>query len=373
MVVAGALAILATGQSWAAGADIGPLPPMKYDAKKAELGKRLFFDQRLSGDAAINCATCHDPQEGWTKHVAVGEAYPGSKHFRNAPTLVNTAYKKQYGIPWHWDGRIGTSLNDMTRDQIVDTYVMNMDMRIMQERLKQDPVAVKMFADAGWSEPSNGRVRKAIPEFIKTIVSKNVPFDQGKLSSAAKKGMKLFKGKAGCVNCHSGPMFSDGKAHNTGVPENPAVFKDPTRHVTYLTFMYTMGTENRFNWRRDVGHFVVTHNEKDMGSFITPTLRELKYTAPYMHNGMISSLDEVIEFYNKGGGPDRNYRSMNPCGQTVMLPLKDALMKPLKLSGGEKKALKAFLLSLSGDNPAIKPIKVDISYKPIADWYNTKN
>lgn len=346
--------------SGALGADIGPLPALKYDAKKAELGKRLFFDQRLSGDAGISCAKCHDPREGWTKHVAVGEAYPGSKHFRNAPTLINTAYKKQFGIPWHWDGRIGTNLNDMTRDQITDTYVLNMDMRIMQERLKQDPVYVKMFKEAFNSEPSNGLVRKAIPEFLKTIVSKNVPFDKGKLSADAKAGLALFKGKAGCIECHNGPMFSDGKPHNTGVPENPEVFKDPQRHVTYLTYMFTLGVENSENWRRDVGHLAVSHDYNDLGEFVTPTLRELKYTAPYMHNGMLATLDDVIEFYNNGGGPDRP-------------GLKNPNIRPLGLSSKEKGQLKAFLLSLSGDDPSIEPMKVPLSYEPIEDWYTKKN
>ncbi|MFQ5431503.1 MAG: cytochrome-c peroxidase [Nitrospinota bacterium] len=344
-------------------AEIGPLPKMKNAPKnqaKVALGKRLFFDTRLSGDSAINCATCHDPKEGWTKHIAVGKAYPGSDHFRNAPTLINVGYKRQFRIPWHWDGRIGTNLNDMTRDQITDTYVMNLDMRIMQERIKQDAVYVKMFKDAGYGEPSNGKVRKAVPEFMKSIVSRNVPFDQGKLSGSAKKGQKLFEGKAGCVTCHNGPMFSDGKPHNTGVPENPCVFKDPMRHVTYLTYMFGMGTENRYNWRRDIGYLAVSHNKKDLGKFITPTLRELKYTEPYMHNGMVSSLDAVIDFYNKGGGPDRP-------------GLKDPAMKPLNLSRGEKADLKAFLLSLSGSDPSMDVPQIPVSYEVIADWKNKKN
>ena len=148
-------ATLGAVQAWAEA-----LPTLEVDKAKAELGKKLFYDPRLSGDAAIHCGTCHDPAEGFTKHVALGDAYPGTKHFRNAPTLINTAHKKGMRIPWHWDGRIGSSLNDMTRDQITDTYVMNMDMRIMQERIKQVPMYVKMFKEAFDSEPSNGKVRK---------------------------------------------------------------------------------------------------------------------------------------------------------------------------------------------------------------------
>ena len=144
------------GQAWA-----DALPTLEVNKAKADLGKKLFYEPRLSGDAAISCGTCHDPAEGFTKHVALGDAYPGTKHFRNAPTLINTAVKKKLGIPWHWDGRIGSSLNDMTRDQITDTYVMNMDMRIMQERVKQVPMYVKMFKEAFGKEPSNGRVQKS--------------------------------------------------------------------------------------------------------------------------------------------------------------------------------------------------------------------
>src|SRR4030067_3661409 len=123
-------------------ADIGPLPELKADNAKAELGKRLFFDKRLSGDAGIACAGCHDPAHGFSHPDALSPGYPGNKHFRNSPTLINAAYKKI----WLHDGRIGTNLDDVLREMITESYIMNMDMQIMQERLKQDPVYVKMFA-----------------------------------------------------------------------------------------------------------------------------------------------------------------------------------------------------------------------------------
>jgi len=126
--------------------DIGPLPPLKFDEAKAELGKRLFFDARLSGDAAISCATCHDPEHGFSTSKALSDGYPGNKHFRNAPTMINTAYKKV----WMHDGRIGTNLNDVTREMITEDYIFNMDMRIMQERLKQDSKYLEMFEAAGY-------------------------------------------------------------------------------------------------------------------------------------------------------------------------------------------------------------------------------
>ncbi|MBI5327491.1 MAG: photosynthetic protein synthase I [Deltaproteobacteria bacterium] len=352
--------------------DIGPLPEQKFDAKKAELGKTLFFDARLSGDAAISCATCHNSENGFTTSMPLSDAYPGSKHWRNAPTLINIVYKaKTYG----WDGRLD-DLDDMLRDMITDSMNMNMDMQIMQERLKQDPKVVaatlEAYGTTGWGKGGLGTsikgemthyvARNALVEFLKTLTSKNVPFDQGNLSAAAKQGMDLFKGKAGCIQCHNGVYFSDNKPHNTGVAENPEVFKDPQRHFTYVAFMMFMGVDNRMNWRRDVGYYSISKDRKDVGKFITPTLRELKYTAPYMHNGMLATLDDVIEFYNQGGGEDRP-------------GLKDAAMKPLNLTSAEKGALKEFLLSLSGDAVSIPmpPKGGKIEYQPLPNWKEVRN
>ncbi|GBE44175.1 cytochrome c551 peroxidase precursor [bacterium BMS3Bbin10] len=340
--------------------DFGPVKQMKVDAKKAALGKRLFFDPRLSGDAAISCSTCHIPAKGFADGLALSKAYPGSDGFRNTPTLINTAQK----AAWFHDGRIGTNLNDVTRESITETYSMNMDMRLMQERVKQDPIYVKMFKEAGYGEPSNGSIRKAIPEYLKTLTSRGAPFDTGNLSDAAKSGFDLFKGKAGCAACHSGPRFSDDKAHNTGVPENPEIWSNPMRHITYVSFSMFMGIENYMNIRRDVGAHVRTHKSDgtDIGKFMTPTLRELTQTAPYMHNGMIKTLEDVVAFYNRGGGSDPN---------------KDPRIKPLNLSREEQANLVVFLKSLSGE-PLTGPEhvwkeKINVNYTAIKDWLNKRN
>jgi cytochrome c peroxidase len=341
-------------------ADIGSLPELKIDKAKAALGKRLFFDKRLSGDAAISCATCHNPEKGFSDGRALSKGYPGNGHFRNSPTLINVAHKKV----WMHDGRLGTNLNDVTREMITEDYIMNMDMRIMQERVKQDPVYVKMFKDAGYGEASNGSVRKAIPEYLKTLTSQDAPFDSGKSSASAKKGMEIFKGKGNCTTCHSGSMFLDGKAHNTGVPENFDVFLDPQNHQAFLAFSMFMGVENFMQIKRDPGAHIQSHkaDDSDMGKFMTPTLRELVHTAPYMHNGMIKTLEEVVAFYNAGGGKDSN---------------KDTAIKPLNLSDAEQKDLVEFLKSLSG-----KPLtgaehvwkdKIPDEYEAIADWRKVPN
>ena len=362
-ILAGAIALaVAAAVPSAAGAaeEFGPVAPIKADAKKAALGKRLFFDVRLSGDAAISCATCHIPDKGFADGLALSKAYPGSNGFRNTPTLINAAHK----AAWFHDGRIGTNLNDVTRESITETYIMNMDMRLMQERIKQDPVYVEMFKEAGFGEPSNGSVRNAIPEYLKTLTSRGAPFDTGGMSDAAKSGFELFKGKAGCVACHSGPRFADDKAHNTGTPNNPDIWSDPLRHVTFVTFAMFMGVENYMNVRRDVGAHVRTHkaNGSDIGKFMTPSLRELKYTAPYMHNGVFATLSEVVAFYNKGGGTDAN---------------KDRAIRPLGLSSQEQSDLVAFLEALSGE-PLTGPEhvwkdKIPANYTAIENWRQTRN
>ncbi len=340
--------------------DFGPVKQAEVDANKAALGKRLFFDARLSGDAAISCSTCHIPEKGFADGLALAKAYPGSDGFRNTPTLINAAQK----AAWFHDGRLGTNLNDVTRESITETYSMNMDMRLMQERIKQDPVYVEMFEKAGYGEPSNGSVRKAIPEYLKTLTSRGSAFDTGKLSDAAQRGFELFKGKAGCSQCHSGTRFSDDMPHNVGTPENPDIWSDPKRHVTYVAFAMFMGIENYMNIRRDVGAHVRTHKAdgSDIGKFMTPTLRELTYTAPYMHNGTIKTLDDVVNFYNAGGGDDPN---------------KDPRIKPLGLSKGERVNLVAFLKALSGQpltgEEYVWPEKINVNYKVIENWLEAKN
>ncbi len=342
------------------GEEIGPVEPPEVNAAKAELGKRLFFDRRLSGDAALSCATCHQPDKAFTDGLALSKAYPGSKGFRNTPTLMNTALRKN----WFHDGRLGTNLNDVIRESITEDYVMNMDMRLMQERLKQDPVYVEMFAAAGYGEPSNGSVRKAIPEYLKTLISRNSPFDKGEMSDAAGRGQDLFTGKAGCAACHSGARFTNDDPHNIAVPENPEIWSDPMRHMTYAAFASFMGIENYMNIRRDVGAHVRWHKAdgSDIGKFITPTLRELKHTAPYMHNGMFNTLFEVVSFYNAGGGEDPN---------------KDPLIEPLGLTFLEQQDLVAFLESLSGDllnTPEhVWDGKISTNYPAIENWREQSN
>lgn len=341
---------------------LGPLPAIKAPNPDAvELGKMLFFDNRISGDADIKCVKCHDSTKGWTDGMALSTGYPGTEYFRNTPTVMNVAYKGYF----YWDGRLGgDDLATQVRDTINDGHFHSADGRIMQNRIKQIPEYVELF-NKTFGEPSLTGITQAIAAFEQTLVSKNVPFDrylqgdQSALSAKAKQGLALFQGKAGCIQCHNGPYISDQKPHNLGVPGNPEVFTNPFRHITFRSMLKFLGTPNYSNLRRDPGYYAVSKDPKDLGKFITPTLREVSRTAPYMHNGMVLTLEAVVDFYNRGGGEDPN---------------KDPLLKPLNLSQNEKAALVGFLKSLSGDEIIIQLAQEDLpQYQIIEDWYEVNN
>lgn len=348
---------LVAGSVVAAQEAVTPEPPMDVNAARAELGKRLFYDPRLSGDTSLSCSSCHAPELAFTDGEALSRAYSGAAHFRNTPTLANAGFREA----WMHDGRLGTNLNDVAREMITETYLMNMDMRVMQERLKQDPVYIEMFAAAGMSEPSNGGARNALMDFVKTIQSRNAPYDTGQMSDSAQRGQGIFEGKANCSACHRGTRFTDDQPYNTGVPTNPEIWSDPERHSTFVTYAKFMGVPNYMNLREDIGAYIRTHDDDTRRSFLTPTLRELTYTAPYMHNGMFGTLEEVVDFYDAGGGND---------------PLKDPRLQPLGLVPSEKADLIAFLESLSGDSFDTDDYvwrADDYGYELIEDWRNVQN
>jgi cytochrome c peroxidase len=317
-------------------ADLAALPESKPGkAEMIDLGRQLFFDNRLSGDLGLSCATCHDPAKGWGDGQPLSRGYPSMEYFRNAPSLLNARHR----VRFMWDGRLdGSDAGTLVRDMVTETHFMNADGRLVQERLKQVPEYVVLWEKAfgKGSDPYGPRMFNAIGEFVKSVESRNVPFDRflkgdaGAMSGEAREGYDLFKGKAGCVACHNGPIGSDGRFYRTGVPENPDLLKNPLRTITLLRHYATSGMPNYMNARTDLGLYAITKNPGDKGKFQTAPLRDLKYTAPYMHNGMLATLDDVIDFYDRGGGNGSE-------------------LKPLNLSGSEKRALAAFLLSLSGD------------------------
>ena len=275
VALAAALAGLVTAS---VAADLAPLPEPKFNAKQAELGRYFFFDERMSGDAALSCATCHDPKKGWSDGLPLSKAYPASEHFRNSPTLLNSGFKKRF----MWDGRLdGSDMGTLVRDMITEAHTMNMDGRLMQERLKQVPEYVEMWKTFRKDDINGMRVFNVVGEFVKSVVSKNAPIDkflkgdQGALNGDQREGYELFKGKANCVSCHNGPLGSDGNLHRTGVPENPAVTAEPLRHITLARYYSTSGMPNYMNTHTDVGFYAISKDVKDKGKFATPSLRDL--------------------------------------------------------------------------------------------------
>lgn len=333
-------AVSVTAQAQSVVPDLEAMPEGKPGNEvMIELGKYFFFDNRLAGDWSVSCASCHNPEKGWADGQALSAGYTSMEYFRNSPTVLNARLQKRF----MWDGRLdGSDAGTLVRDMITEAHTMNMDGRLMQERLKQVPEYHALWQKWRPNDDINGmRVFNVIGEFIKSIETTNAPFDRFKrgdataLNKEEKAGYAVFKGKAGCVSCHNGPIGSDGNLHRTGVPEHPDVLANPLRTITLLRHYATSGMPNYMNARTDVGSYAITKDQDDIGKFRTAQLRDLKYTAPYMHNGVFATIDEVIDFYDRGAG-------------------EGAGMKPLKLTATEKKSLKAFLLTLSGDPVIVK-------------------
>ncbi len=341
---------------------LAPLPELEQqDADQVALGKLLFFDNRISGNADRSCSDCHVPKKGWADGISLSTGYPGTEYFRNAKTIINAVHSRFF----YWDARLdGTNMPTQVRDTITESHFMAGDGRIMHQRLKNVPEYVHLFEKAFGGEPSFNRILKAISSFERTLVSRNVPFDKylvgddGAISESAKRGLKLFKGKADCVRCHNGAMLTDSRTHNLGVPDNSRIVTDIKRHVTMRSMMSFLGVPNYHNLRQDPGFFAVSKDYNDFGSFLTPSLREVSRTAPYMHNGMLPTLASVVDFYDSGGGAEGKGNQLEPLG----------------LSDGEKSDLVEFLKSLSGDEIIIDiPKGMLPKYQPISDWYQTVN
>lgn len=321
-------------------APLAPLPAIARapNLRQAALGKLLFFDLRLGGDATIGCVSCHDPDNGWADGMALSKGYPGALYFRNTPTVVNAVH----GGYLYWDGRLPASdLPTVVRDHIAEAHFLQSDGRLIIERLRQIPAYEEGFKAAFGGEPTYGRILNAITAYLQTLRSRDVPFDRylggagDAISASAKRGLTLFGGKAGCIQCHDGAMVSDGSFHNLGLPPNAVIFATPERHITFRRFFKTLGVSEYASLRDDIGRYAITKQDADRGRFRTPTLRELVGTAPYMHDGSIATLGAVVSFYNAGGGSGVG---------------KDPRLRPLGLDAGEVNDVVAFLRTLSGSS-----------------------
>ena len=273
---------------------------------KVELGKKLFFDPALSKTGKISCASCHKPEHGFADKKPVSDGINNQKGDRNTPTVFNTAHLKFL----FWDGR-AQSLEEQALGPIKNPKEMGESVKGVLTKLNNNPQYVKEFAAAFGETPiSTSHLVRAISAFERTVISKDSDYDRytagdkKALSVSAKRGMDLFFGKAMCVACHKGPDFTDGDFHNIGLPITD-----------------------------DVGRSAISITGKDTRKFKTPTLREVANTAPYFHKGQFETLNQVITFYNAGGGQD---------------DYKDPLKKPLNLNEQEQEDLVAFLKSLNG-------------------------
>ena len=289
---------------------------------KIKLGKQLYFDKRLSIDNTISCASCHDPQKGWSNGEATAAGVGGQRGGRSAPTIINSGYQ----VFQFWDGR-ALHLEGQALGPIENPIEMNMPLDKLVVKLNAIDGYRSQFQDAFGTDATPDAIAKAIASFERTVLSGNAPYDRFKagdktaLSEAAERGRKLFFGKANCSACHAGSNFTDGGFHNIGVG---------------------MDAENP-----DLGRYSQTKLEGDRGAFKTPTLREIARTAPYMHDGSLKTLEDVIDFYNKGGIKENN-------------PQLDEEIFPLNLSDEEKADLVTFLKEglASPDYPDIKAPKL---------------
>ncbi|RLJ20929.1 cytochrome-c peroxidase [bacterium endosymbiont of Escarpia laminata] len=333
-------------------APLAPLgePPIPADnlqsPAKIELGKILFFDPRLGGDASTGCSTCHEPDQGWAWAEDFSRGYPGTVHWRNSQTIINSAYfPRQF-----WAGS-ASSNESQARGAARGGVAGNGEADIMEARLRVIPEYVERFREAfGTQWPIIRDAWRAIASFERTLVQRDTPLDKyllgdkSALNADELKGKELFEGKAGCIQCHNGAITSDQDFHNIGIPPNKRWEEDGLAQITFRFEQYAKGQtqEGYRKAKSDWGFYYRSKNAWDKGKFRTAPLRYLKYTAPYMHNGVFYTLEEVVDFYDRGG--------FDEDGRTTLFPEnKSSLIKPLGLTDDEKDALIAFLESMSGE------------------------
>lgn len=333
--------------------------------KKVELGRKLFFDRRLSLNETMSCAMCHIPEQGFTNNeltTAVG--IEGRTVRRNAPTIYNVGY---FSNIFH-DGRDTRLEYQVWQPLLAFNEMANPSIGYVVEKILSLPDYRGLFESA-----FDGRgagietIGMAVASYERTIVSGNSPFDRwyfgneaSALDESAKKGFRLFSGKAGCVACHlvgeNYALFTDDAFHNTGVGWQYSVGDDRTEIPVQIAPGIKVTVPRKVidsvaeTLPSDLGRYEVTQQPEDRWRYKTPSLRNVALTAPYMHNGFIGTLKEVVSFYNKGGIPN---------------PLLDPSLRPLALTDSEVADIVAFLESLTGDNVEI--LVRDAFAAPIGD------
>lgn len=274
-----------------------------HSQAEIELGKKLFFDTRLSKNNNQSCASCHNPELGFSDGLDKGIGTSGTILGRNAPHIYNLAW----GVTFFWDGR-ASSLEEQALGPIMSEAEMQMTPEITLSRLSKISEYNKAFSSIYADGLTFDNVGRAIAAFERTVISTNSAFDQyiagnqDAMSPAAVRGLGLFVGKGNCVACHDGPNFTDESFHNIGLGD------------------------------ADVGRYQLVKDKTLMGAFKTPGLRNILFSAPYMHDGSLGTLQEVVEHYNQGA-PN--------------VPNVSKLIKPLNLTKQEVSDLVAFMAALS--------------------------
>jgi len=274
--------------------------------EKIALGRKLFFEPRLSGDGKGSCASCHRPDKTWADGLKTARGEGGRSLRRNTPTIINSGFMPSL----FWDGR-SPSLEDQALRPVMSGGEMALHPAIITSRIATDPAYVQAFAAAfPGTSISEAAIARAIASFERSLVSSEAPFDRhlaGKaaaISPEAERGFRLFSGKAQCAACHSGWLLSDGKFHDVGLPDT------------------------------DFGRGGITNNRFLDHAFRTPSLREIGKTAPYMHDGSLPTLAAVVDHYAE----NRVKRRGTP--------------PPTPLSPAERAELVAFLETLDSGTPA---------------------
>lgn len=309
---------------------------------KIALGKRLFHDKRLSQDGTVSCASCHQEDKAFTDGRAVAVGIRQLTGFRNAPTVVNAAFYKTLFV----DGR-ALSLEAQALGPLLNPVEHGLkDGAQIVALVMQDPTYRKQFAtifQQTGKEITLAQISQAIASFERTLIAGNSAFDRylfgrdrSAMTQSEARGMRLFRRKGNCANCHEiagkDALFMDNRFYNLGVGFN----KLSGQFNAFVNALRAGDSSDDFEFtaaqRAELGRFNVTKVIADIGKFKTPTLRNIALTAPYMHDGSVATLEDVVEYYDKGG--DNN-------------PLLDAAIFPLHLSRQEKQDLVAFLKALT--------------------------
>jgi len=307
---------------------------------KVDLGKKLFFDKRLSVDDTVSCATCHDPEKGFADGKVIAVGIQDRKGTRNSPTVLNAAFfDTQF-----WDGRAIT-LEEQAKQPVINPKEMGMSSHsALVEKISNIPDYKTSFkAVLAADQITIDHIAGAIASFERTLITFNAPFDRfiagekGAMSESAQRGWQLFQGKARCITCHefnrSYPFFTDNKFHNIGVAMKGKDFESLARKAASRGANPSVLAQEEGS--AELGRYVVTKEPKDIGAFKTSGLRNIALTAPFLHDGSEPTLESVVEFYNKGGIPNPNL---------------DGGIRPLGLSEEEKNDLVAFMESLTSDD-----------------------